>query len=69
MNFSRSPFPAFGLTVVGGNAQRSDPTQSSDKTARFRLDLEMLYNSVSGCSTDDDVDAHGSEHGTVYKYI
>lgn len=65
INFSRSPFPALGLTVASGCATRMDPIQSGDKIGRLRLDLEMLYNSVSGCSTEDTVDAHGSEHGTV----
>lgn len=65
VNFSRSPYPAFGLTVAGGSAARSDPLSQGDKIGRLRLDLEMVYNSVAGCSTDDNVDAHGSEHGTV----
>ena len=55
----------FGLTVAGGNAARSDPISASDRISRLRLDLEMVYNSVAGCSTDDSIDAHGSEHGTV----
>ncbi|CAN0421858.1 unnamed protein product, partial [Laminaria digitata] len=64
-DFSRSPYPAFGLTVAGGSATRSDPVEVGDKIGRLRLDLELAYNSVAGCSTDDSVDAHGSEHGTV----
>lgn len=65
INFSRSPYPMFGLTASAGSAVRSDPTDASDKTARLRLDLELVYNSVAGPSTDDSVDSHGSPHGTV----
>lgn len=65
MNSARSPYPAFGLTVAGGSTSRSEPLRPNDKAGRLRLDLEMLYNSVSGCSADDDADAHGSPHGMV----
>ena len=51
--------------MAGGSAARSDPVEVGDKIGRLRLDLELAYNSVAGCSTDDSVDAHGSEHGTV----
>lgn len=62
---ARSPYPAFGLTVAAGSATREKALKPSDKVGRVRLDLEMLYNSVSGCSPDDGVDAHGSPHGMV----
>lgn len=64
-SLSKSPYPAFGLTVNRGDPARSDPTQPLGKVARYRSDLEVLYNSMSGCSTEDNVDAHGSEHGVV----
>ena len=51
--------------MAGGSATRSDPLEVGDKVGRLRLDLELAYNSMAGCSTDDSVDAHGSEHGTV----
>ncbi|CAN0454479.1 unnamed protein product, partial [Hapterophycus canaliculatus] len=65
INFSRSPYPMFGLTASAGSAVRSDPIEASDKTARLRSDLELVYNSVAGPSTDDCVDSHGSPHGTI----
>lgn len=55
----------FGLTASAGSTVRSDPTDASEKIARLRLDLELVYNSVAGPSTDDSVDSHGSPHGTV----
>lgn len=66
INFSRSPYPMFGLTASAGNPVRPSLLEvRSDKIARLRLDLELVYNSVAGRSTDDNVDSHGSPHGTV----
>lgn len=56
----------FGLTASAGSPVRPSPLEvRSDKIARLRLDLELVYNSVAGRSTDDSVDSHGSPHGTV----
>lgn len=70
IDFSRSPYPIFGLTASAGSPVRSDPIEvRSDKIARLRMDLELVYNSVAGRSTDDLVDSHGSLHGTVSEDI
>ena len=56
----------FGLTASAGSPVRPSLLEvRSDKIARLRLDLELVYNSVAGRSTDDNVDSHGSPHGTV----
>eukprot|EP00903_Cladosiphon_okamuranus_P010988 g10377.t1 len=66
INFSRSPYPMFGLTASAGSPVRPSLLEvRSDKIARLRLDLELVYNSVAGRSTDDNVDSHGSPHGTI----
>eukprot|EP00752_Nemacystus_decipiens_P004125 g3774.t1 len=66
INFSRSPYPMFGLTASAGSPVRPSQLEvRSDKIARLRLDLELVYNSVAGRSTDDNVDSHGSPHGTI----
>lgn len=66
VNFSRSPYPIFGLTASAGSPVRSESIEvRADKIARLRMDLELVYNSAAGRSTDDNVDSHGSLHGTV----
>ncbi|CAN0442727.1 unnamed protein product [Pylaiella littoralis] len=66
VNFSRSPYPIFGLTASAGSPVRSESIEvRADKIARLRMDLELVYNSVAGRSTDDNVDSHGSLHGTI----
>ncbi|CAN0147427.1 unnamed protein product [Ectocarpus sp. 4 AP-2014] len=65
VNFSRAPYPTFGLTAAAGSLVRSEPIEKTDKIGHLRLDLELVYNSVAGRSTDDCVDSHGSPHGTI----